>query len=115
MITNYSFYRFFKGGWMGLSFLYLMMNNGFNNASTYPYKGVKKSCQFDSNKSAGDINSFEQLPFFDEELLKNALATIGPLSTAIDGSQEAFFNYYDGIYDDPYCTQYLTHAVLLDF
>lgn len=38
---------------------------------------------------------------------------MGPIAVAMDGSQEAFFNYFDGVYNDPNCTQSLTHAVLL--
>jgi len=49
----------------------------------------------------------------DEEALKVAVATVGPISVAIDASHKSFHLYKDGVYDEPGCSStQLGHAVL---
>lgn len=69
---------------MASSFAYLMINNGANNASVYPYIENKASCRFNSNFSRVELSSFVTLPSGDEETLKNALASVGPISVRIN-------------------------------
>nr|XP_023030307.1 cathepsin L-like [Leptinotarsa decemlineata] len=52
----------------------------------------------------------------DEKGLEIAIATIGPVTAAIDAGQETFQFYSEGIYDDPACgnkPEQMNHAVLI--
>jgi hypothetical protein len=68
---------------MASSFAYLTINNGVNNASVYPYRETKLSCRYNSNYNSIAVRSFVNLPFGDEEVLKNALAAVGPISVNV--------------------------------
>ena len=98
---------------MEASFEYIIGNNGTEPESSYPYVGDKKPCRFNSSRSVGfTMNSYEFVEG-DEETVKEALATVGPLAVGINGGLESFFNYWTGVYDDPECGGQLNHAVTL--
>ena len=96
----------------GTCIRYIINNPGLVTESSYPYEAVTNVCRFNSSNVAGKISSYVILPN-DEEILKNALSTVGPIATAIDATLDSFFTYSDGVYFDKACSQYLTHAVLL--
>lgn len=98
---------------MGTSFKYVKGNKGLMLAIDYPLGDYQYPCHFNDTKSAVQISEYVYLPPDDEELLKNAVAAIGPISVAMDGAQELFYNYFTGIYDNPSCTNELNHAVLI--
>lgn len=56
------------------------------------------------------------LPSGDENALKTAVATIGPISIAIDATRPSFMSYRSGVYIDSTCgttLDKLDHAVLI--
>lgn len=103
-----------QGGLMDYAFQYVKDNGGLDTEKTYPYDGLQKECRF-NKKNVGAINvGLVDLPEGDEAKLKEAVATVGPISVAIDASHESFQFYSHGIYSDPDCKpSELDHAVLV--
>lgn len=57
-----------------------------------------------------------EIPEGDEASLESAVATLGPVSAAIDASRESFQFYSDGVYFDEKCgskVEEMNHAVLI--
>merc|ERR1711936_291408 len=89
------------------------LNGGIDTEASYPYEGMDDTCRYhQEDKGATDIG-FVDIPQGDEEALKAALATVGPVSIAIDASQSSFQFYSEGVYDEPNCSPMnLDHGVL---
>lgn len=86
-----------NGGLMDFAFKYIKENGGIDTESAYPYEGEDDSCRYQTKtKGASDIG-FVDVPQGDEEKLKEAVATIGPVSVAIDASHESFQFYSHGM------------------
>jgi cathepsin L len=102
-----------NGGLMDFAFKYIKENGGIDTEESYPYEGMDDTCRYHrEDKGATDIG-FVDIPQGDEEALKAALATVGPVSIAIDASQSSFQFYSDGVYDEPNCSPMnLDHGVL---
>ena len=60
-----------------------------------------KTCLFKSEDIGATITSYKVLPTGDENALQNAVATIGPISVAIDASKPTFHFYRKGVYHSP--------------
>ncbi|XP_058503383.1 cathepsin S, ortholog2, tandem duplicate 1 [Solea solea] len=101
-----------NGGYMHQAFQYVIDNQGIDSDASYPYKGRQQSCQYNPVNRAANCSQYELLPQGDEGALKQALATIGPISVAIDASRHTFVFYRSGVYDDPGCSKRVNHAVL---
>lgn len=102
------------GGLPDFAFKYIKENNGIDTEVSYPYEGINDVCRYSKkNRGATDIG-FVDLPVADEEALKAAVATVGPVAAAIDAAQYSFQFYRGGVYYDHRCTDYdLDHAVLV--
>merc|ERR1711860_226404 len=63
--------------------------------------------------SAGTDTGFMNIPQGDEEALKEAVATVGLISVAIDAGHKSFQLYKHGVYSGPDCSSTrLDHGVL---
>ncbi|XP_039610675.1 procathepsin L-like [Polypterus senegalus] len=104
-----------KGAWMGNAYKYVLYNGGIESALTYPYIAKdNQPCHYNSSRSAASITDYKFLPKGNEQALADALATIGPITVAVDASLPSFQFYKSGIYNDPRCSSTkLNHAVLL--
>ncbi|XP_047531379.1 cathepsin L-like [Vanessa atalanta] len=103
-----------KGGFVANSFTYIRDNEGINTEASYPYKAITDSCMYDSDYVGAKVVSFVDLPKGDEDTLKNAVATVGPVSVVIDANQAAFQFYTTGVYYDDECdSNNLNHAMLV--
>ncbi|XP_007531606.3 cathepsin S [Erinaceus europaeus] len=102
-----------NGGFMTEAFQYIIDNNGIDSEASYPYKAVDEKCQYDSKNRAATCSKYTELPYGDEDALKEAVATKGPVSVAIDASHPSFFLYRSGVYYDASCTDQVNHGVLV--
>ena len=90
------------GGIMDMAFDFINTEHGLDTEKSYPYIGrdpVDKSrptkCHFkNSDIGATDVGHVD-ITSGDEKALENALATIGPISVAIDASNLQFYNDQD--------------------
>ncbi|GFS28309.1 cathepsin L [Nephila pilipes] len=102
-----------EGGLMDQGFNYIKENKGIDTEASYPYTAQDGTCHFKKSDIGATVTGYVDIPTGDEEALKQAVATIGPISVAIDASHESFQTYQDGIYDEPECsTDELDHGVL---
>jgi len=103
------------GGIMDKAFEYVIKNKGIDTESSYPYTAVTgKVCKYKQDNVGATISSFKDIPTNSEADLMNAVATIGPISVAIDASKPTFHFYKSGVYFDRKCSStHLDHGVLV--
>ncbi|GBM48154.1 Cathepsin L [Araneus ventricosus] len=104
------------GGWMDPAFDQVEKEKGIDTEKSYPYVGIQDSCFFNPLTIGATCKGYVDIPSGDENALKQAVATVGPIAVAIDAEDEGFFSYKSGIYDQPNCPNdvgFLTHAVLV--
>jgi len=102
-----------NGGLMDFAFKYIKDNHGIDTEASYPYEAVDDTCQFKKRDVGATDVGFVDIKQGDEEALKAAVATVGPVSVAIDASQPSFQFYSEGVYDEPACSPInLDHGVL---
>jgi len=53
-------------------------------------------CKFNRKEVGATIAHYTDLPVGDEEALRSAVTTVGPISVAIDASQQSFHFYHSG-------------------
>ena len=85
-----------NGGLMDQAFEYIRDNKGVDTEDSYPYKGRDMKCHFDKKSIGADDKGFVDLPEGDEDKLKIAIATQGPISVAIDAGHRSFQLYKKG-------------------
>ncbi|XP_018327527.1 cathepsin L-like isoform X2 [Agrilus planipennis] len=105
------------GGLMDPAFEYVRDNLGIEGENTYPFEATDtQPCRYKREGYAAHDTGYVDLDEGDERGLESAVATIGPVSAAIDASQESFQFYSDGVYYDPKCesaADKMNHAVLV--
>jgi len=103
-----------EGGLMDNAFSYIRDNHGVDTEQSYPYEAKDKKCRFKPRNIGATDSGFIDIPEGDEEKLKEAVATAGPVSVAIDASHESFQFYSKGVYDETECSSTeLDHGVLV--
>ncbi|KAI2645482.1 Cathepsin S [Labeo rohita] len=90
-----------KGGSKRAAFQYVIDNGGISSESSYPYKGVQGPCRYNPSKYAAKCTNYTKVRRGDEEALKQAVASIGPISVSIDASRPQFKLYRSGEYFFP--------------
>ncbi|XP_066263021.1 cathepsin L-like [Euwallacea similis] len=103
-----------NGGLMDNAFRYIKDNGGIDTEKSYPYAAEDEKCHFTLKNVGATDKGFVDIESGNEIDLKSAVATIGPVSVAIDASHESFQLYSDGVYYDLNCSpQMLDHGVLV--
>ncbi|KAF6212512.1 hypothetical protein GE061_013035 [Apolygus lucorum] len=101
------------GGWMNTAFQYIKDNRGVDTEDSYPYEAQDDECRFRKSNVGAKDAGFEQIPPGDEEALKAAVATKGPVAVAID-VKNSFYSYKRGVYFEQMCSPHTPrHAVLV--
>lgn len=83
---------------MDNAFKYIKDNKGLDTENTYPYEAEDDVCRYNARNSGAEDVGFVDIPEGDEDKLKAALATIGPISVAIDASHQTFQFYSTGTF-----------------
>ncbi|XP_073701050.1 cathepsin K [Garra rufa] len=91
-----------------------VINKGLESSDTYPYTSDTQPCFYDRSLVAARISDYRFIPAGDEQALADAVATIGPITVAIDADHPSFLFYSSGIYKESNCNpNNLNHAVLV--
>lgn len=102
-----------NGGLMDNAFRYIKDNGGIDTEKSYPYRAEDEKCQYTPRNKGATDRGFVDIESGNEEKLQAAVATVGPVSIAIDASHETFQLYSEGVYYEPTCSsEQLDHGVL---
>lgn len=98
------------GGWPNHAIQYVINNSGIDTESSYPYTAVDGDCNFNNTKVGAKFSKVVNILDNDTHLL-HALATVGPISVAIDAENDFQF-YSRGIFTSDQCDpDSIDHAV----
>lgn len=102
-----------NGGWMDSAFTYIKVNKGIDTEKSYPYEAKDGKCRYNAANVGSTDTGFTDIKKGDETDLQSAIASVGPISVAIDASKMSFQFYKSGVYNEPRCsTSQLDHGVL---
>jgi len=100
-----------NGGFMNSAFKYLSETAGLERTADYKYTAKDGKCKYDAKKAVVKVKSFEDINS-NEEQIKQALSSHGPLAVAVDASTWQF--YSGGILTAKKCNfRQLNHGVTL--
>jgi cathepsin L len=101
-----------NGGLMDQAFKYIKQY-GIESEKDYPYHARDMKCKYDATKVVTKVTGFTDVTEGSEAELQSAVATVGPVSVAIDASHFSFQFYHEGVYNEPRCSStQLDHGVL---
>jgi len=101
------------GGLMDSAFQYIKANKGIDTEDSYPYEAMDGKCRYKKTTIGATCTGFTDIKSQNETDLQTAIANIGPISVAIDASQDSFQFYKSGVYNEPDCSSTeLDHGVL---
>merc|ERR1712168_952658 len=102
-----------EGGLMDFGFEYIYKNDGIDTETSYPYEAKDDVCRFRSSDVGATDVGYVDIRHYDESALMQAVATVGPISVAIDAGHPSFQSYRTGVYYEPRCSSTrLDHGVL---
>lgn len=102
-----------SGGWMSYAMEYVLLNNGVDTETAYPYTALDGQCAFNTSTVGATIYEVVNITAGDTDGLLHSLATVGPVSVAICAADD-FMNYVSGVYNSNECDpSALNHGVTL--
>ena len=81
---------------MDQAFDYIKVNNGIDTEVSYPYEAVDNQCRFQKSNVGATDTGYTDIKSKDESALQQAVATVGPISVAIDAGHTSFQLYKSG-------------------
>lgn len=103
-----------RGGYISKAFSYVIRNGGVDSWSFYPYEHQNGKCRYSVTGKAGYCSNFHILPQGNEKTLQAAVASVGPVSVAVNAMLSSFHLYRGGLYNVPNCNpRFINHAVLV--
>lgn len=93
-----------EGGRTDQAFEYIIQNKGIDLEELYPYVSKTMPCSFNKGAVGATLSGYHTIPQMSEEQLQIAVATMGPVAVVIDAAHDDFFQYHQGIYDNPFCS-----------
>jgi len=101
------------GGYPLTGIRHVISSGGIESEETYPFMAENGVCHFNSDNVVATFSNAEGIQRYNETELTFGVGNMGPFSTCIDASGEAFMQYKSGIYSNPNCdVDNLDHAVL---
>ncbi|KAJ8315500.1 hypothetical protein KUTeg_007650 [Tegillarca granosa] len=85
-----------NGGLMDNAFAYIKSVGGIESEEEYPYKHKQSKCKAVKSEFVAEDTGCVDVESGSEDKLKEALATVGPISVAIDASHQSFQLYESG-------------------
>lgn len=73
-----------------------MVTGGIDTEKTYPYRAEDEKCHYNPKNKGATDKGFVDIESGNEDHLKAAVGTVGPVSVAIDASHESFQLYAGG-------------------
>jgi len=106
-----------RGGLMDDAFSYVIQSQkgDIDTEAAYPYTGHAGTCAYDAAKEGATIGGWTDVPPGDEAALLDAVATVGPVSIAVDASI-GWQLYFGGIMHPTLCSsdpKKMDHGVAL--
>jgi cathepsin L len=107
-----------KAGSMASAYMHIQLQPGIASSVSYPYKEDVEhtdiyKCQFDATTSVGTTTGYARILPGNETLLRDVVASVGPVAFGMNAGLETFVFYSSGIYDDPNCTPGISHSALI--
>jgi hypothetical protein len=93
---------------MNNAFNYIKANGGIDTGASYPYVAKQETCKYSAANIGATCSGYVKIVPGDEAALKEAVATKGPVSVAIDAGHQSFQLYSSGVYDEPSCSSNLS-------
>ena len=93
------------GGLTSQAFTYVIKNKGVDTEESYPYKPVESTCAFKPANVGATEQGCKAIQKGSECDLQKAVATVGPISVAIDAGHVSFQFYKSGVYTESQCSQ----------